>query len=224
MSNETFLVKTPWDARAFGMDTYELREISEETLEKVRTMRGHFTVKTDPLASKQLLHAYGFYYCDTLLEPHCSVERFVSYEHGSVTLSTDVGLDELLAICHGAFEHGRYHRDFHITKEMADVRYDNWLKDLYAAGNCFALLYDGEVAGFFGVNGSKIVLHALAGRFKGKGLAKYFWSSACRKLFSQGHQELTSSVSASNVSVLNLYASLGFRFRNPCDVYHLAHF
>ena len=67
---------------------------------------------------------------------------------------------------------------------------------------------------------NKLVLHAVSEKFRGGGLAKYLWSVACKDLFGRGHQELTSSVSAANLPVVNLYASLGFRFRNSLDVYH----
>jgi len=220
MIDNNDIIKTPWDSRAFGVDTYEILKVSEEVLDKIQTVPGHFTVKVDPLSSKQLLHEHGFYYSDTLIEPYCSRERFVFHAHDSVSISAVAGIEELLDICHGAFEHGRYHRDFNIKKEMADLRYDNWLRDLHASGNCLALHYEGALAGFFGINKGKIVLHALAEKFKGKGLAKYFWSIACKKLFEKGYEELSSSVSACNVAVLNLYASLGFKFRNPCDIYH----
>jgi ribosomal protein S18 acetylase RimI-like enzyme len=42
----------------------------------------------------------------------------------------------------------------------------------------------------------------------------------CAELARQGAPELTSSISATNLAALNLYVSLGFRFRNPVDVYH----
>jgi len=51
-------------------------------------------------------------------------------------------------------------------------------------------------------------------------LAKYWWHATCCELFGAGHLEVTSSISAINMAVLNLYASLNFSFRNPLDVYH----
>ena len=84
-----------------------------------------------------------------------------------------------------------------------------------------AVLYEGELAGFFCISENKLMLHAVLKKLQGKGLSKYFWSAVCRKLFQLGHKELTSSVSATNLPVVNLYASLGFRFRNTLDVYHL---
>lgn len=215
-----FLVETPWDRRAFGIDTYEIREVSGEALSLIREIPGHFTAKVDPLSCKKLLHECGFYYCDTLIEPYCRAESLVTHKDGQVSISRDVGIDDLIAISHGAFRHGRFHRDFNIARELADLRYDNWLRDLHEAGKCFGLLYGGELAAFFGYNGSKIVLHAMGEKFRGKGLAKYLWSAGCEELFSRENDELASSVSASNLPVANLYASLGFRFRNPSDVYH----
>ena len=52
------------------------------------------------------------------------------------------------------------------------------------------------------------------------GIAKYLWGAVCADLVRHGARELTSSISATNLAALNLYVALGFRFRNPVDVYH----
>ena len=82
-------------------------------------------------------------------------------------------------------------------------------------------MYDQELAGFFGFSEQKILLHALKSSYRGKGMAKYFWSKACQAMFKLGYKEIISSISTSNVAVLNLYTSLGFKFKNVQDVYHL---
>jgi len=64
------------------------------------------------------------------------------------------------------------------------------------------------------------VLHAMTPAFRGRGLAKFLWTTVCDALFLQGHAELCSSVSAANIAVIRLYQSLGFRLRHPVDVYH----
>jgi ribosomal protein S18 acetylase RimI-like enzyme len=220
MKAENLLIETPWDKKVLGINTYELNTLDEKILQQIATRPGHYTVKVDPLANKKLLHEYGFYYCDTLLMPHATQERFIELVHPEVEIARDIEVDALVAISHGAFEHDRYHRDFHIDREQADLRYDNWLRQLHASGDAFGLLFQGKLAAFFGLTGSHIVLHAVADKFRGRGLAKYLWSRACRELFDSGHKELTSSVSAANTAVINLYISLGFRFRNPVDIYH----
>lgn len=214
------LNRTPWDAKTFNIDTYEIIRYEEEALKAIHTMPGHFTIKVDPLDDKKLLHKYGFYYCDTLLEPFCKKDRMTYFDNEDTGISCSAPIDELVAISHGAYSHGRFHRDFNLPKPLADLRYDNWLRDIYERGGVFALTYKAEIAGFFGSNGNMIVLHALSEQYKGRGLAKFFWSAACRHLFALGHEELKSSISAANLAVLNLYASLGFNFRNPHDVYH----
>lgn len=220
MEKSEYLIETPWDSLVLGVPAYEVSSPDEQSLALAASLPGHFTVKIDPLHSKELLHVYGFYYCDTLLEPFCTAEGFSALPHESVTVSTDVSIDELLSICDGAFSHGRFHRDFRVPRNQADLRYNNWLTNLHAEGGIFALEYEGSLAAFFGFRGSKVVLHAVSEAFRGRGLAKTLWSAGYERLFEQGVREVSSSVSASNLPVINLYASLGFRFRNPVDVYH----
>ena len=217
--NDTLIKPTPWDAAAFGMPAWELTEYSETALRQALETPGHFTLKVDPLADKRLLHEYGFYYCDTLIEPHCDSTRLRAASHPNASISRDVDAQKALAICHGAFEHGRFHRDFNLPRSAADLRYDNWLRQLLESRQVYGLYWENMLAGFIALNGNKLVLHALAEKYRGKGWSKYWWSSVCRELLGTGYQEVTSSISASNLAILNLYASLGFGFRNPQDVY-----
>jgi len=218
-----FITATPWDSRALGLDTFEISTYSEEVLRLIvqNAAPGHYTVRADPLSSKKVLHECGFYYCDTLIEPFCALESFIDFQHDNVHLSKSTPVEDLISISVNAFFNGRFHRDFNIDKSLADLRYTLWLKDLHGTKNIFGLMYYQTLAGFWGYSENKIVLHALGSDYRGKGLAKYFWSAACRELFQQGHSELVSSISFSNTPALNLYISLGFRFRNSYDLYHL---
>lgn len=219
MASAKRIERTPWDSAALGCDTFELANASAETLAQVGAP-GHYTVKVDPLSDKRILHENGFYYCDTLLEPYCGRERFAGATHPDATLAREAPLADLLPICHGAFDHGRFHRDFRVRREQADRRYDEWLKQLHAAGKVHGLLHRGALAGFIAADGGKLVLHAVAQQHRGLGLARYWWTALCRELYAAGHPEVTSSISAANLAALNLYTALGFRFRNPTDAYH----
>ncbi|MEP0752692.1 GNAT family N-acetyltransferase [Trichocoleus sp. Lan] len=223
MDISEYILPTPWDSKVFGFDTFEIVSKSEEIFNSVFKVLqpGHYTVKVNPLFSKKILHEYGFYYCDTLIEPYCNRNSFVEYVKAGIQISKLVSIDDLIKISHGAFIHGRFHKDFNLDRNLADLRYDLWLKEIYNSQNVFGLMSDGQIAGFWGCVENKIVLHALSEEYRGRGMAKYFWSAACQEVFSQKYQELTSSISASNISVLNLYSSLGFKFRNPVDVYHI---
>lgn len=211
---------TPWDAAVFGMHTAEIIEYSAVALHEAEKTPGHYTIKVDPLADKRLLHEHGFYYCDTLIEPYCTVQKLKRLTHMDTAVSKIVEWEELLAICHGAFAHGRFHRDFNLDKSRADSRYDNWLRQLYEKGAVYGLYWQGKLAGFIAHADNNLVLHAVAEAQRGKGLAKFWWSAVSAELLAAGHPEVKSSISAGNLAVLNLYASLGFSFRHPLDVYH----
>lgn len=211
---------TPWDARAFGIDTYELDMDDEKTLRATTEKKGHFTIKVDPLASKELLHEYGFYYSDTLLKPYCRKENFCPFDDANVSLSETIGINDLVDVSNGAYRHGRFHRDFNIGREKADNRYDRWLSQLYDEGCVWGLLYDGNLAGFIAYKNNHVLLQAMKKEYQGRGLSKYFWTRACRTLFDKDNEEVTTSISACNLVMANLVTSLGFRFGDAVDVYH----
>ncbi len=216
----TLIKPTPWDTAAFGINTWELLEYSEAALQQAAQTTGHHTLKVDPLADKRLLHEYGFYYCDTLIEPHCNAARLRKLQHTDATISRVVSAEQALSICHGAFAHGRFHRDFMLSRDSADLRYDNWLKQLLETGQVYGLYWQGALAGFIAYSGNNLVLHAVAERHRAQGRAKYWWSAMCGELLALGHEEVKSSISADNLAVLNLYVSLGFSFSHPQDIYH----
>lgn len=211
---------TPWDTSAFGIPTWELIEYSEAALLQAAQTVGHYTLRVDPLVDKRLLHEQGFYYCDTLIRPHCNAVRLRAVTHLDATILKIVDDEHALAICHGAFAHGRFHRDFNLPKAASDLRYDQWLKQLVKMEQVYGLYWRGELAGFFGHDGNKLLLQALTKEYRGKGLSKYWWSAVCLELLSVGHEEITSSISATNLPVFSLCASLGFSFSNPQDIYH----
>ena len=211
---------TPWDTAAFDIPSWAVLEASEAALRQAAQTPGHHTLRVHPLADKRLLHEYKFYYCDTLVEPSCYAARLCATRHPDATISKHVDAKLLLAICHGAFAHGRFHRDFNLSKASADRRYDNWLQQLLEAQQVYGLYWRCELAGFIGYGRNKLVLHALAKKHRGNGLSKYWWSAVCETLMANGCKSVKSSISVTNLAALNLYASLGFSFGNPQDIYH----
>jgi len=216
----------PYDAAAFGMPAWELTEYSAAALREADAVPGLQTIKVDPLADKALLQQHGFHYTDTLLATRANAQRLrgVPAREG-ITIARIAADDaqqreQALAICHGAFAHGRFHRDFLLPRAGADLRYDNWLRQLLDTGSVFGLYADGVLSGFIGHHGASLVLHAVAEAQRGRGFARHWWHRTTTTLLKEGHAEISSSISASNVAVLNLYASLGFRFDQPQDIYH----
>lgn len=218
--NNNGLQSSPWDEQVFGIPCYAISNPCTETLQLASTQQGHYSVKIDPLADKSQLHHYGFYYVDTLIQPYCQRDNFISHPHREVTLHPNVTLDEILSMCDDNFVHGRFHRDFQISNALADQRYKQWLSQLHEKGQVIGIQYRQRTAAFIGHQQGNLLLHAVDKAFQGQGLAKHLWSTAIEQLFSQGITTIESSISATNLAALNLYTSLGFRFRKPLDIYH----
>jgi hypothetical protein len=220
MSKSQMIKATAWDTTTFDMPTYELLKYSAAALQQSVQTAGHHSLKVDPLSDKRLLHEYGFYYCDTLIEPICTAERLRAQAHPNARISKKFDRERLILICQGAFIYGRFHRDFNLPTPSADLRYNKWLVQLVDEQKVYGLYWQNELAGFIGYCGNRLVLHALAEDYRGIGFSKYWWSEVCLELLANGHEAIESSISVANLAALNLYVSLGFSFKNPQDVYH----
>jgi len=216
----SYLSPTPWDKRTFKIDTYQLTDASDQALKETNNIHGHFTLKVNPLKNPKNFIETGFYYMDSLIEPVCKKNDFQFFENNKVSLSQDYQKKEILQIAKDTFIHGRFHRDFNVPNSLADIRYMRWVEDLMEEKNLFALLYNGELAGFYGFDEDKVLLLGIKKEFQGMGLAKPFTSLGCKKQFEQGYSSLYTSISAANVASLNLFYSLGFKLKKTLDVYH----
>ncbi len=206
-----------------GKAAFEITAWTAAVLEWLSKTPGFFTLKVPSETGKGSFESLGFYYCDTLLEPACNKDRFKGYDDDRASVSKEYDLEKILRIVDGTFTHDRFHKDRNLTEYCADMRYKYWLIDLHEQERLWAFYYggDSEPAGFWSCDErGKIVLHALAMKYRGRGLAKFFWTKGCRMLYGSGFDVLKSSVSASNLSVINLYFSLGFSIQNSIDVYH----
>lgn len=220
MIKDSLINLVPWDTKVLALNACELTEHSSAAVKAALSNPGHYTIRVDPLSDKKLLYENGFYYCDTLIEPYCDASRLRVLNNPKAQISKILSANQVMKLCHGAFVHGRFHRDFEISKRLADLRYDKWLEQLLNEENVYGLFWDGELAGFIGHKENMLVLHAVSQKYRGQGLAKYWWSAVCNEIFLSGYPIIKSSISAANLSAVNLYASLGFQFGNAIDVYH----
>lgn len=214
------LREAPWDRRNFGMDTYEVLSPAEEALQETDETTGHFTLKVDPMVNKKPILEHGFYYADTLITPVCKADQLQTFSNEQVGITREGSFAIITSISAGAFKVGRYHRDFNVKEETAEQRYINWLRDLYEAGQVMFLTYEGEIVAYYAYQDNRILLIGMDEKVRGKGLAKPLVSKACEVLFSYGHEELETSVSAINFPSMQMFYSLGFKMKRAVDVYH----
>jgi ribosomal protein S18 acetylase RimI-like enzyme len=209
-----------WDTKVFNMDCYEISNLDALSLDKLKNTSGHFTLRVNPLTPTAQIQKFGFRYVDTLIVPVCCSKSFMPHINSEVTITKDVNLSDLSFIARNAFFYGRYHRDGLIPLELAEKRYENWLYDLYRANKIVGIEYQGKLAAFIAIEGSKLVLHAVHSNLRGRGLARYLWTPVCESLFAEGYSAVESSISAANLAAVNLYARLGFKMKSAQDIYH----
>jgi GNAT superfamily N-acetyltransferase len=216
------IIEATWDSKVFAFECFELRGWKGESLEVAHLKAGHYTLKCAPLESKQELISAGFYYADTLIRPEAPRDQLKLFQKEGLEVVLSALSPEIEVLGRNSFEHGRFHKDPHMKPQAADQRYLNWMRDLAAASKLYLVSYSGKLAAFVCAEGGHLVLHAVAQEFRGKGLAKYLWSAVLRELYKNKEIEVfSSSVSASNLAALNLYASLGFSFKGAQEVWHL---
>src|SRR5699024_12406806 len=94
-----------------------------------------------------------------------------------------------------------------------------WVEDLVEEKNLFALLYSGELAGFYGFDEDKVLLLGITKECQGMGVARPFTSLGCKQQFEQGYSSLYTSISEANVVSLSLFYALSFKLKTTLDVY-----
>jgi RimJ/RimL family protein N-acetyltransferase len=134
----------------------------------------------------------------------------------------------LLEIAESAFDSGRYHADPRVPRALANARYRFWLDNALSrpgpGTRVFALGAAGHPTGFFhvevGAEAADLRLSAVdpEGNSGIAGFALY--AGVLRALASEGVRRVSARLTATNTAVVNLYASLGFRFADPEIVRH----
>ncbi len=124
-------------------------------------------------------------------------------------------------IPHDVFDTDRISLDPHFSKELAGMRYKNWVLDLMDKGDHFLeLSVKGVPAGFFIARKSEgpIGYAGLAGmysQFKGKGFGISLINKGMNYILQAGHQKIITGVSSNNKNILKVHNILGFEV---CDI------
>lgn len=235
----------PWDSDTFGfpvaaceisaadLDDAEANEFVR-LLHEWLTRRGvavcSSTVGPADTSWRSALDRAGFRFVDMTLEPslaglqtaHLPKCRF------PVRAARPEDGDAIRAIAATSFVHGRYHADPLFPRELANLRYRNWVsRALSSPGpedSILVLEQGGRVRGFFHVvvsdSSADLRLVAVSEEVKSTIIGFELYVATLHEMRRRGIQRVTSVISATNTAVLNVHAKLGFRFDNCRLIYH----
>lgn len=234
--------EAPWDSVIFGnpvlqITHMELRgpwaENDFTAFEAARDGLGAGLVSCrlphNRLNESMLLESRGFRFIEMAYHPELDhLERLALPDDTlSVEDATPQDLPEVLEIAGNAFHNERFHVDPRLDSRLGDLRYCNWVKSsLDHPCQRLALVRDGErLVAFFVTemleDGTCYWhLNAVAPQAQGQGYGRRAWLAMLRQARDVDARRVLTCIVARNHRVLNLYASLGFRFSPPLMTFH----
>lgn len=242
----SFLVNLiPWDTEVFGYPVAELQLLGhvrekppskgflllDEWRTRHRVRLVYCRLPVGRLVESMLLEQEGFRFIEVVLHPTISLQqRTIEATLYAVLEASAEDVDVLAHMAKASFRHERYHADPRTDSVKASDRYARWVRDSANAPG-YSLLKvvspTGELLAFFAVeevSEGRIAwrLTAVAPEFRGRGLGAGIWNSVLAFHRNRGIASVVTTISSANVTVLNLYSHLGFRFDPPEMTFHWA--
>jgi ribosomal protein S18 acetylase RimI-like enzyme len=190
------------------------------------------SIPADNIAWIGLIPEIGFCFVDYSLTVSLPRLQKVSLPAARLNLRSVV-LDDLAVleqIGARAFRTGRYHADVRFPQELADQRYKMWINNAFQASQTdqntrlYVVGPSGTPNGFIQVvvqnRTADLRLAAVDPELQGGLLGYNLYAAVLMVLKEAGISQVTAKIPASNVNVMNLYASLGFRLSMPTAVFH----
>lgn len=235
------------EAFAVGAEFFKSPDarLLNERLAEIRHTHGDVFVQARfrcVTTTSRILEASGFYFVEATLSPYAvlskcaALERFgaapagvlpARYRASDIEVAAVTAADRQMAavrsIAGEAFVDDRFHVDHNCDRERADRRYQLWVDDLFRDRDVrfHALILRKLPIAFMASSAGDLLLAGFARKYASAGLGQYFWLSVLQDLNAAGVQSVSTVISTSNIPILNLYARLGFRFREPRSTFHL---
>jgi ribosomal protein S18 acetylase RimI-like enzyme len=202
-----------------------------------------FGAQATSTKTAQILEASGFYFVEATLSPYVALSKYAALERfvadpasvlpeRSKVADLDVVVTSELTphfvapireIAGESFVDDRFHVDHQCDPETASRRYVLWVDDLLGDGavRFHVLRFQHEAIAFMASKGDNLLLAGFARRHANRGLGEFFWLRVLQDLRRDGVNGVSTVISVNNTSALNLYARLGFTFREPRSTFHL---
>jgi ribosomal protein S18 acetylase RimI-like enzyme len=233
----------PWDTPIFGFNVAQISSIKiinqqtrltdwfhfQEWLNKNNVNLVSCRLHHNQLNESILLENQDFKFIEMVLHPHfADIKKYnVLADNLIVSKATPSDIPNLIFIAERAFQYERYHVDPRIDRKLGDLRYGRWVKNcLDHPSQCLLKILDGStLLGFFiveyGENNSVYWhLTAISPELQGKGYGLRVWNAMLSYHQKAGNSSVSTTISARNNLVLNLYSKLNFRFLPPEMTFH----
>lgn len=233
----------PWDSEIFGFPVAQIAEIRVNDaagarmelqaflawLEQEKIGLASCRLPFDRLRESMLLEQAGFRFVEMVIHPHLAqLQAYPCDSQGLVVeRATEDDLPGIEAIAGQAFGYERFHADPRLDRTLADARYRFWVGNSlrHASQRLYKIREGDELVAFFVTENKPDGLcywhlTAVAPAFQGRGYGKRVWRAMLHLHQREGMERIGTTIAGGNIPVLNLYASLGFRFQTPDITLH----
>ncbi|MCU7873408.1 MAG: GNAT family N-acetyltransferase [Candidatus Thiodiazotropha sp. (ex Lucinoma borealis)] len=241
LSMEFFLV--PWDTEIMEKPVAEIRCLNVKIPKQARNEFQTFfdwcndhkialincRISHDQLVESMFLQAHEFRFIELNYRPqikNLQNLKILDDEIDIVLAEPDDRLP-LAGMAGSVFQHGRFHQDPRLGVGLGNYRYKSWLLNAFELSHqkVYKFMLDQKIIAFFVIEYPEQghafwSLTGLAPGMQGKGLGKRVWRRMMLKHQQEGIDTISSSISSHNITVLNLYLSLVFRFPTPSATFH----
>jgi len=245
-ANALQFAAVPWDSALFGFPFVELRCGDAPPDRVAAELPGWLAdyapdesclvyTRIDPLnvPLSAALAACGFFHVEATLDLSFRLrEAKLAAEWRTDMLKLDLaGEDDLPAIrslARTAFTADRLHLDPHLSSEIADQRYVNWIDNAYAAGEMLFTYKDrrsGKLLGFYHARESApgqvdLALAALDRAYQRVGIGPMLYRDVFTACIERGYETAVTRIALQNTDVLNLYMGFGVRLSRVLNTLH----
>ena len=235
--------EAPWDTVVFGEPVVQVLELELRYRQGAMADYAGFQSWLDGekiaivsarlahgrLHESMLLEANGYRFIEMVHHPRLEgLQRLdVPDDTLQIAPATEEDLSGLEDIAEHAFGYERYHVDPRLDSRLADQRYGRWVRNSlhHPVQRLLKVLDRDRLVGLFIVmNQAELSVYwhltAIAPQWQGRGYGRRAWLAMLRHHQDEGFDAVTTTISARNTPVLNLYAQLKFRFMPPEMTFH----
>lgn len=183
----------------------------------------------EALPESMLLEAHGFRFVEMVYPVSLpGIQQRTYPEDIELIPTTASDLPVLQDIARSAFATGRFNMDPRLGQAAGGRRYAGWVANSFADPRQQLLKAcndQGEIVAFFITEdrGEQEVywhLTAVSPHHQGRGYGRKVWQAVMMRHRTAGKTQVHTTISARNVAVMNLYATLGARFAPPHMTFH----
>jgi len=235
--------ETPWDSAVFHIPVVQIDELevldpqaAPDDYAEYQAWVAHEQIGIiscrlahDQLHESMFLEANGFRFIEMVLHPRLNglQKQSIAVDDLQILAATEADLTNLRVIAETSFGNERYHIDPRLDPKLGDERYGRWVNNSLSHKTQQLLkIVDGDrLIALFVVeptSSQSVYWHltAISPQWQGYGYGRRVWLAMLRHHQAEGYEIVSTTISARNIRVLNLYAQLGFHFTPPEMTFH----